>query len=83
MDTGQGRFPESSSGELVAKTILYKGVRQKEREQGAVSEKVQTNQRGKASSSYALQQGWWGRERRLYQRRGEKLRRGKMKRRDR
>lgn len=48
MDTGQGHFPESSSGELVAKSILYKGVRQKEREQGALSEKVGTNQRGKA-----------------------------------
>ena len=47
MDTGQGHFLESSSGELVAKSILNKGVRQKEREQGALSEKVGTNQRGK------------------------------------
>ena len=65
MDTGQGYFLESSSGEPVAKGILYKGVRQKEREQGALSGKVGTNQRGKALSSFlSLTAGMVG-ERRL------------------
>lgn len=62
MDTGQGHFLESSSGEPVAKSILYKGVRQKEREQGALSGKVGTNQRGKAlfSSFLSLTAGMVG-----------------------
>lgn len=62
MDTGQGHFLESSSGELVAKSILYKGVRQKEREQGALSGKVGTNQRRKAlfSSLVSLTAGMVG-----------------------
>jgi len=60
LDTGQGRFLESSSGELVAKSILYKGVRQKEREQGALSENVGTNQRGKAFFFLPLTAGMVG-----------------------
>ena len=84
MDTGQGYFLESSSGEPVAKGILYKGVRQKEREQGALSGKVGTNQRGKALSSFlSLTEGMVGERGGCYQGRGEKLRRGKMKRRGR
>lgn len=40
LDTGQGHFLNPLSGELVAKVILYKGVRQKEREQELCPEKL-------------------------------------------